>query len=126
MPATVMGNHAKITARAIDRERIRKFYHEVLGCEITKRSNEIDYFRFAGDFFVAVIYDNVVLPDDDHTRAIWLELKAEDPAALAKRIRDFGVRELETWERDRLYFQAPGGQVFRIAGTREDLSRFES
>jgi hypothetical protein len=84
MPSTAIGNHAKISARAIDRERIRKFYHEVLGCEMTKRSNEIDFFRFAGEFFVAVIYDNAGLPDDDHTR------------------------------------------VFRIAGSSEDLSRFEA
>lgn len=126
MPPTAIGNHAKITARAIDRERIRKFYQDVLGCEMTRRSNEIDCFRFDGEFFVAVIYDNAVLPDEEHTRAIWLELKADDPVALTKRIRDFGVRELETWERDRLYFQAPGGQVFRVAGSNEDLSRFES
>ncbi len=126
MPSTAIGNHAKISARTIDRERIRKFYHEVLGCEITKRSNEIDFFRFDGEFFVAVIYDDTALPDDEHTRATWLELKSDDPIALTKRIRDFGVRELETWERDRLYFQAPGGQVFRVAGSREDLSRFES
>ena len=126
MPAVAVGNHAKLTARAIDRERIRRFYHEVLGCEITKRTESIDFFRFDADFFIAVIYDNAVLTEDEQCKSIWLELKADDPQALTKHIRDFGVRELETWEKDRLYFQAPGGQVFRVAGKRENLSRFES
>lgn len=126
MPTVAFGNHAKLTARAIDRTRIRKFYHEVLGCEITRRSDDIDFFRFDADFFVAVIYDNGTLSEDEQTKSIWLELKADDPAALTKRIRDFGVREIESWEKDRLYFQAPGGQVFRVAGKHEDLSRFEA
>lgn len=73
-----------------------------------------------------MIYDNGTLSEDEQTKSIWLELKADDPAALTKRIRDFGVREIESWEKDRLYFQAPGGQVFRVAGKHEDLSRFEA
>lgn len=126
MPSVAIGNHAKLTARTIDRTRIRKFYHEVLGCEITKRTDALDFFRFDADFYVAVIYDNAVLAEDEQTKSVWLELKADDPAALTQRIREFGVRELDTWEKDRLYFQAPGGQVFRVAGKNEDLSRFES
>lgn len=126
MPTVAVGNHAKLTARSIDRTRIRKFYQDVLGCTITKRSDDIDYFRFDADFFVAVIYDNAVPSEDQQTKSIWLELKADDPIALTKRIRDFGVREIESWETGRLYFQAPGGQVFRVAGTTEDLSRFEA
>lgn len=126
MPPVAVGNHAKLNARAVDRARIRKFYHDVLGCEITKRSDTMDYFRFDADFFVAVIYDNLAPSEQEQVKSIWLELKADDPASLTKRVREFGVREIDTWEKDRLYFQAPGGQVFRIAGKGEDLSRFES
>ena len=121
-----IGNHAKFTARPADRARIRDFYQNVLGCNITRRSNEMDFFRLGDDFFFAAIYDGKVLPDDEAVKSVWLELKSSDPAALARRIREFGVTELDTWEKDRLYFQAPGGQVFRVAGTDENLSRFES
>jgi catechol 2,3-dioxygenase-like lactoylglutathione lyase family enzyme len=126
MIANSIGNHAKFTARPGDRARIREFYQDVLGCTITRRSNEVDFLRLGDNFFFAAIYDNNVLPDDEGTKAIWLELRSNDPAALSQRIRDFGVTELDTWEKDRLYFQAPGGQVFRVVGTDEDLSRFEA
>jgi len=78
------------------------------------------------DFFIAAVYDGNVLPADEQEKSIWLELRSNDPAALSATIRAFGVTELDTWEKDRLYFQAPGGQVFRVVGVDEDLSRFES
>lgn len=126
MTTVSIGNHAKFTANPTDRDRIRAFYKEVLGCEMTRRSNQIDFFRLGSNFFIAAIYDGKTLPDAEATKATWLEIRSNDPAGLSKRIRDFGVNELDTWEKDRLYFQAPGGQVFRIVGEDEDLSRFES
>lgn len=124
---TNIGNHSRITALPAERARIRKFYVDVLGAKHTRRSDEIDFFRFGNDFFLAVIYDAArALPVEQQEKSIWLELKAEDPAALTKKIRDFGVKELESLDKTRLYFQAPGGQVFRVAGSEEDLSRFES
>lgn len=121
-----LGNHAKFTARPADRERIRRFYRDVLGCAITRRSNEVDFFRLGDGFFIAALYDGGVLPEEEQTKSIWLELRADDPMALTQAIREFGVTEIETWEKGRLYFQAPGGQVFRIVGKDEDLSRFEA
>lgn len=126
MRTATIGNHAKLTALRAERARIRDFYQGVLGCEITRRSDELDFFRLGDGFFFAVVNDDAVLPPDEQLKAAWLELKVDDPEVLTKRVRAFGVREIETWEKGRLYFQAPGGQVFRIAGAREDLSRFES
>jgi len=124
MTATMIGNHAKLTARPADRAHIRRFYQDVLGCQMTKESDEMDYLRFGGDFFLTVIYNGTTLPADEQTRAVWLELKTEDPAGLTRKVRAFGVKELDNCEQGRLYFQAPGGQVFRIVGASEDLSRF--
>ena len=126
MSPAAIGNHAKLTAHPSERLRIRQFYEDILGCEITKRSDQVDFFRFSGGFFLAVIYEDAVLPAEEQVKSIWLELKADDPSELTGRIRAFGVEEIETWENGRLYFQAPGGQVFRIAGSTENLSRFES
>lgn len=121
-----IGNHAKITARPSDRASIRTFYTDVLGCTHTKRSNEADFLRLGDSFFIAVLYDDNAPNPDESVKSIWLELKSQNPAALSQRIREFGVKELDTWDSDRLYFQAPGGQVFRVAGADDDLSRFES
>jgi hypothetical protein len=47
----------------------------------------------------------------------WLEAK--------KKILAFGVKEVNSPNKAHLYFQAPGGQVFRLVGADEDLSKFE-
>jgi hypothetical protein len=44
---------------------------------------------------------------------------------MKRKILAFGVKEIETWDKAHLYFQAPGGQVFRLVGDGEDLSKFE-
>lgn len=126
MPTTSIGNHAKFTARPADRTRVRRFYEDVLGCTITKRSNEVDFYRLGDDFFIAAIYDGRVLSDEDALKAMWLEIKTDEPSVLSARIREFGVTELDAWDKDHLYFQAPGGQVFRVVGIAEDLTRFQS
>ncbi len=78
------------------------------------------------DFFLAVLYGDQVLESESLLKSIWLELKAGHPEEMKKKIRDFGVKELESWDKEHLYFQGPGGQVFRLVGKSEDLSRFES
>lgn len=59
-----------------------------------------------------------------HAKAIYLELKADDVDEMRREIVAFGVRVLEMQD-SHLYFQAPGGQVFRLVGTNEDLSTYE-
>lgn len=120
-----IGNHSKIIARHSDQERIRAFYRDVLGCVLTKESTEVDYFKFAGDFFMAVLYQDAVSSPEQLRQSIWLELRSDEPAALRKKIVDFGVTRIDIPGADHLYFQGPGGQVFRLVGNGEDLSRFE-
>jgi hypothetical protein len=43
---------------------------------------------------------------------------------MRQRILDFGVRKLDIPD-PHLYFQAPGGQVFRLVGINEDMSKYE-
>lgn len=120
------GNHSKIIARHADQPQIRAFYQGVLGCELTKQSRDVDYIRFAGGFFMAVLYQDSAPPAEQLAQAIWLELRTDEPAELRQRILAFGVRPIELPEAEHLYFQAPGGQVFRLVGESDDLSRFES
>ncbi len=55
---------------------------------------------------------------------MFLELKAEDVEGMRRKIIAAGVTVLDVPDAH-LYFQAPGGQVFRLVGTQEDLSEYE-
>jgi hypothetical protein len=57
-------------------------------------------------------------------RSIYLELKADDVEAMRQKIIDSGVTTIEVPD-PHLYFQAPGGQVFRLVGINEDLTKYE-
>jgi hypothetical protein len=105
--------------------RIRTFYCELLGCTLAKQSKDVDYIKFHADFFLAVLYQDAVPSAEAMRQAIWLELRTDEPATLRKKIIEFGVHVIEMPDAEHLYFQAPGGQVFRLVQNGEDLSRFE-
>jgi catechol 2,3-dioxygenase-like lactoylglutathione lyase family enzyme len=125
MAQVSIGNHSKIVARPADQERIRAFYRGVLGCTLTKESNDVDYIRFHHGFFVAVLYQDEVPSPEALRQSVWLELRSDEPARLCQQIIEFGVTRIEIPGAEHLYFQAPGGQVFRVVKNGEDLSRFE-
>jgi catechol 2,3-dioxygenase-like lactoylglutathione lyase family enzyme len=119
------GNHSAIRVPHSLQEKIRKFYGDILGCEITKKADDVDYCRMGDNFFLAFLYDDSALSEPEWLKSIWLEIKADDVLAAKKKILAFGVKEVNSRDKAHLYFQAPGGQVFRLAGTDEDLSKFE-
>jgi hypothetical protein len=79
-----------------------------------------------GNFYIGVLYENegVALDESAFSKATYLELKADNVEEMRQKIVGFGVRVLEMRD-PHLYFQAPGGQVFRLVGINEDLSRYE-
>lgn len=119
-------NHSKIIAPHSQKNQIRKFYSEVLQAKITKQTEQLDYFKI-GDFFLAVIYDDTALSDELLLKSIWLEIKTDEPEKLKQSILQFGAKEVKSPMPHgiQFFFQAPGGQVFRVVSTTEDLSRFE-
>lgn len=48
-------------------------------------------------------------------KAAWLEIKAKDVEAMKRRLVEFGVKEVDYPDKTRFFFQAPSGQVFRLA-----------
>jgi hypothetical protein len=113
-----VGNHMKMNAAPGLRERLREFYAGVLGCRpIAAPSPDFDLFEFAGGFVLGLFYGDAgaVLSELDQLKATWLELKAADPAKLKERLLAFGVRPVDYPDPTRFYFQAPGGQVWRVA-----------
>jgi catechol 2,3-dioxygenase-like lactoylglutathione lyase family enzyme len=126
MAKVIFGNHSSVLVPRQDRDRIRKFYCDVLGGKLTKVDPERDFIRLGEDFYIGFLYGDV--PDESEFlrtgRSVWLELKSDNLEAMIRKILDFGVRRLEVPD-PHLYFQAPGGQCLRLVGTFEDLSFYE-
>jgi catechol 2,3-dioxygenase-like lactoylglutathione lyase family enzyme len=126
MAKVIFGNHSAVRVSRAEKDRIRQFYRDVLGCEIIREGDQKDDFRMGGDFYIAFLYENegVALDEEGFSKAIYLELKADNVEEMRQKIVAFGVKVLEVPD-PHLYFQAPGGQVLRLVGINEDLSRYE-
>ena len=126
MAKALIGNASAITVPRQDRDTIRRFYCDVLGGKIVKEDNEKDILRLEEEFFILFRYGDV--PDETEflrsPRALWLQIKSDNVEEMKKKILDFGVRKLDVPD-PHLYFQAPGGQCWRLAGIDEDLSFYE-
>jgi len=126
MTKIILGNHSSVIVPRKDRERICQFYCNVLGGTITKAEEERDIIRLGAGSYIAFLYGDV--PDvSDYARtarAMWMELKTNDVEEMRKKILDAGVMRLDVPD-SHLYFQAPGGQCWRLVGIDEDLSFYE-
>jgi len=139
MAQVILGNHSAVRVRGSDREAIRSFYCGVLGCRLVREFDTKDDLVLGNDFFIAFLYatgdgqgadrganyasDNP-LTEQEFLKAIFLELKTNDVKGMRQKIVSSGVKVLEVPD-PHLYFQAPGGQVFRLVGINEDLSKYE-
>jgi catechol 2,3-dioxygenase-like lactoylglutathione lyase family enzyme len=126
MVKVAFGNHSAVRVPRTERDAVRRFYRDVLGGEITRASDLKDDFRLGDGFYLAFLYEDegAALAESGFLQAIYLELKTDDVHELRQRIVAFGVKVLDVPD-PHLYFQAPGGQVFRLVGIDEDLSRYE-
>jgi hypothetical protein len=123
MAKVIFGNHTAVVAARSEQRRIREFYRDVLGCVARVESDEVDRFQL-GDFHFCFVYQTTALDESGFLQAIYLELKTDDTEAMGRRILAFGVKTLDVPD-PHLYFQAPGGQAFRLVGMDEDLSVYE-
>jgi len=64
------------------------------------------------------------LSDDEFLKAIFLELKTENVEEMRQKNVAFGVKVLDVPD-PHLYFQDPGGQVWRLVEINEGLSKYE-
>jgi hypothetical protein len=122
----IFGNHSSVIVPRRDRDSIRQFYCDVLGGKITKAEDDRDFLRLGDNFYIGFLYADVADESEflRSARSIWLEIKSDNVEEMTRKILDFGVRKLDIPD-PHLYFQAPGGQVLRLAGIDEDMSFYE-
>ena len=123
MAKVILGNHMAVIAARSEQDRIRKFYCDILGCKLNVKTDEVDRFQLA-DAHIIFVYQSTGLEESAFLKAMYLELKADDTEEMIRKILAFGVRKLDVPD-PHLYFQAPGGQVFRLVGIDEDLALYE-
>ncbi len=126
MAKVIFGNHSAIRVPRTERDRIRAFYRDVLGGEIAREGDQKDDVRLGDGFYIAFLYEDegVALDESGFMKAVYLELKTDNVEEMRQKIVAFGVEVLEVPD-PHLYFQAPGGQVLRLVGIDEDLSKYE-
>jgi hypothetical protein len=123
MAKVVLGNHTAVFAARSEQERIRKFYCDVLGCTPRVTNDEVDRYQL-DDVHFCFIWQGTVLDESDFLKATYQELKTDNTEEMKQKILAFGVKKLDV-PGPHLYFQAPGGQVFRLVRIKEDLSNYE-
>lgn len=123
MPKVILGNHMAVFAARSEQDRIRNFYCDVLGCKANVTNDEVDRFQL-DDAHIIFVWQSTTLDESEFLKATYLELKTDNTEEMKQKILAFGVKKLELPD-PHLYFQAPGGQVFRLVGIDEDLSLYE-
>ena len=119
-------NTAHLYARVSEKERLLRFFTEVLG--LSPREGTVAYVTakepmyavtFANGAGLSVEFTGDALTDQAAERGAWLELTVTDRAAVEARARAFGAKRIVHPATPFVYLQAPGGQVFRIVGRDE-------
>jgi hypothetical protein len=108
----------KMNVLASLRGRTREFCGRVLACKAMESPlPDLDLYEFDGGFVLGLFFEDEsgVLSEADCLKATWLEIKTADPVAFRARLEAFGVKQVDYPDPSRFYFQAPGGQVFRLA-----------
>ena len=121
---SMLGNHIRTNVHKNLRERARTFYLDILRCQpMAAPLSDLDLFVFENQFVLGVFYveDADCLTESEHLKAAWLEIKVKNPEEVKQRLIAFGVKEVTYADPTRFYFQAPGGQVFRLAPEDGDI-----
>ena len=109
-------NHRLSVADTL-RKETRALYEGVFGATVKSAGPKIDVYTFANGSGIGVYYvdSSTALTPAQHMNALWLEFEVDDERDAAARLAKLGIKPFEYFDKQHQYFQAPGGQVFRLA-----------
>ncbi len=127
MTKVIFGNHTAVIVPRQDRDSICEFYRDVLGGKITKAESDRDFLRLGEDFYIVFLYGDVADESEflRSARSIWLAIKSDNVDEMSRKILESGLAMKLELPDAHFYFQAPGGQCFKLVGIDEDLSIYE-
>jgi len=118
---TELGNRVHLFAHSSEKERLNRLFAETLGLTVMSipapgADEPVLLYRFGNGASISVEFTQDV-PHSGATRSgAWLELVVDDPETVMKKVLEAGMERMHFIGNDHFYFQAPGGQVFRITG----------
>jgi hypothetical protein len=123
----VIGVNSRVHAfaRPETKEAAIQFYTGVLGGQLlpVPGGDErcVVAFRFSVGTSLSIGFTNDALDDEALRRGAWLEAIADEPYVLQERVLEAGLRQVDYPGSNVFYFQAPGGQVWRIVSRTGEL-----
>ena len=96
--------------------KMRAFF-EVLNANLATPMPDLDLFTLSDGANIGVYYcpPSETLSHEQHRCAAWTELEVEDEAAATEQLAALDIHPFDYFDKEHNYFQAPNGQVFRLA-----------
>ncbi len=116
-----LSDRVHMFARPNAKERLVEFFLNTLGCgpalsvDAPGRATPILVFEFPNGASLSVEFTEDAPEESKVHRGVWLEVVTDDASELKRKILEAGLPQVEYLGSDYFYFQAPGGQVMRIA-----------
>lgn len=109
-------NHRLSVSRDL-KAQTRALYQEVFHANLSSPHEDLDAFSLANGSGIGVFYVDPLdaLTPEDHMKAIWLEFEVPSVEQAASALASMGIRPFDYFDKSHHYFQAPGGQCFRLA-----------
>jgi hypothetical protein len=115
-----LSNSMHLYVRPDKKASALEFFTSVLALETAESAlaigaaEPIYAFKFSNGASLSVEFTEDALDDQQAKRGAWLELQVDDAAGLQQKVQAFGLIRVIHPFTPFFYFQAPGGQVFRI------------
>ena len=120
-----LSNSIHLYARPDTKEKFLEFFTSILGLEAMESSDALGSpepiysFQFSNGASLSVEFTPDALDDQQAQRGAWLELRTDDAMGLQQKVLAAGLPRVVHPYTPFFYIQAPGGQVFRIVGSKE-------
>ena len=113
--ATRLGRNQKWIVNPKYRPQMHELFCEVLGADPTEAAPGVEVYRLGNGEQIGVFYQDDALDEAAQRRGAWLELLVDDPVVTAGQLDGLGLQRIDYFDKEHVYFQAPGGPIFRLA-----------
>lgn len=120
---TTLSNRVHMFARPEVKDALTEFFTVLLGCTLAFSSDApgnptpVLAFAFPGGGSLSVEFTPNALDEGHARKGLWIEVEADDAAAVQRRILAAGCPQVRYPGNDYFYVAAPGGQVLRIVSS---------